>query len=184
MELRSKIAHAPTRLLIGVVIMLVSGFIGNNLLQMNDATAVEVYVAKTNLAAGETVRISDFERTSISNTVDARQWMSLQDIAEDLYLTTSLRSGDVLRQSDVDSNPSGMVSVSILVQRGRVPLDIEIGETVDIWNVEQTPVLLAERASITAFEVNGGDFVITMIVLRESVAPLLLSQEIAVTIPR
>ena len=164
--------------------MLVSGFLGNNLLQMNDATAVEVYVAKTNLSAGESIRVSDFERTSISNTVDSQQWMSLQDITSDLYLITSLRSGDVLRRSDVDSNPSGMVSVSILVQRGRVPLNIEIGETVDIWSVEQTPVLLAERASITAFEVNGGDFVITLIVPRDSVASLLLSQEVAITIPR
>lgn len=183
MELRSKLAHAPTRLLLGIVIMLVSGFVGNNLIQMNDATAVEVYVAKSNLSAGQAIRMSDFERTSISKTVDANQWMSLQEVTSVLYLSSSLRSGDVLRRSDVASNPSGVASVSILVQRGRVPLDIEIGDTVDIWHLAQTPMLLAERVAVTALEVNGGDIVLTVIVPRESVEGLLPNQELAVTIP-
>lgn len=182
-ELRSKLAHAPTRLLLGIVIMLVSGFVGNNVVQMNDATAVEVYVAKSNLSAGEAVSISDFERTSISKTVDANQWMSFQEITSKIYLSTSLRRGDVLRRSDVTSNPSGVATVSILAQRGRVPLNIEIGDTVDIWRLDQTPMLLAEGAAVAALEVTGGDIVLTLIVPSESVGRLLLIQEIAITIP-
>lgn len=151
---------------------------------MNDSSAVEVYVAKSNLAAGEAIRISDFERTSLSNTVDASQWMSLKEIPTDLFLKTSLRRGDVLRQSDVVTELSGLESVSILAQRGRVPLDIEIGDTVDIWGIDQAPMLLAERVSVSALEVDGGEIVLTLVVPSESVDRLLLQQEIAVTIPR
>lgn len=151
---------------------------------MNDSSAVEVYVAKSNLAAGEAIRISDFARTSLSNTVDASQWMSFKEIPTELFLKTSLRRGDVLRQSDVVTELSGLESVSILAQRGRVPLDIEIGDTVDIWGIDQTPMLLAERVSVSALEVDGGEIVLTLVVPSESVDRLLLQQEIAVTIPR
>ena len=180
-ELRSKLAQAPTRLLLGISIMLISGFLANNLIQLNDASAVQVLVANTNLVKGQVLTISDVNLTTVSKSVDAGQWLTEKDLTSDVYLKSSLNAGDVLRRSDVQRVSMELQSISILLQVGRMPLDIEVGDSVDVWNIDGTPLLLARSVGITALELSGNEIVITLLVPEDKAVSLLTFQELAVT---
>ncbi|MGA1247682.1 MAG: hypothetical protein ACO3XJ_01070, partial [Candidatus Nanopelagicales bacterium] len=73
-ELRAKLSQAPSRLLLGITIMLVSAFLASNLISTNDSTAIKVFVTASNLAAGQKLEVSDLIEATLSKSVDSSQW--------------------------------------------------------------------------------------------------------------
>lgn len=181
-ELRSKLAQAPTRLLLGISIMLLSGFIANNVIQLNDATAVKVLVASSNLLAGQTLTLDNLTPASVSKSVDAKQWLTTDDL-NGAILKTSLRPGDVVRKSDVIKSPSNLSFLSLMIQKGRIPVNIHVGDVVDIWSNTSTPINVLQGVSVAGLEQSGAEVVITLLVPTQKVSLLLEYQELAITKP-
>lgn len=182
-ELRSRLSQAPSRLLLGIVIMLVSGFLANNLIQINDSSAVRVFVASTDLAAGQRIDAELLREATISKSVDTDQWLSEVDINTDMYLVNSLKEGEVLRKRDIALQSSNLASVSILIQRGRIPANLNIGDSVDVWDAVQPSIPLVERVYISNIEVLSGEIALTVLVPNDKVRELLMYQEFAITVP-
>lgn len=182
-ELRSKLSQAPSRLLLGIAIMLVSAFLANNLISTNDSTAVKVFIVSTNLAAGQKLEVSALTEVTLSKSVDSNQWLSDADLKPNMYLKTSLREGDVVRKSDIEYESSNRTSVSLLVQRGRIPANVKVGDAVDIWDIVQPTLPVVEQAHIAGIEVLSGEIALTVLVPSDSVRELLEYQELAITVP-
>lgn len=181
-ELRSKLAQAPTRLLLGISIMLVSGFIANNLIQINDSNAVRVFVASSNLLAGQRLTLENLTFASVSKSVDAKQWLTTEDL-DGAVLKTSLSPGDVLRKSDIVKAPSNLSFLSLVIQKGRVPLNIEVGDVVDVWRTTPTASNVLQRVGVAGLEMSGSEVVITLLVPTEDASLLLEYPELAITKP-
>lgn len=182
-ELRSRLTQAPTRLLLGIVIMLISGFLANNALAMNDSSAVRVLVAKSNLASGQKVTLEDFSSSTISKTVDESQWALASVFDEDLFLRVSLKKGDALQKSAVTNASLNLSEVSILLNPGALPLNLKVGDTVDVWSVAGPAVLLAARLTVTAIEMASNEFTVSLLVPSSQVEDLLSFKELSLTAP-
>ena len=182
-ELRSRLTQAPTRLLLGIVIMLISGFLANNALAMNDSSAVRVLVAKSNLASGQKVTLEDFSSSTISKTVDESQWALASVFDEDLFLRVSLKKGDVLQKSAVTNASLNLSEVSILLNPGALPLNLKVGDTVDVWSVAGPALLLAARLTVTSIEMASNEFTVSLLVPSSQVEDLLSFKELSLTAP-
>ncbi|MFZ9308940.1 MAG: hypothetical protein ACO24W_01930 [Candidatus Nanopelagicales bacterium] len=182
-ELRAKLSQAPSRLLLGITIMLVSAFLASNLISTNDSTAVKVFVTASNLAAGQKLEVSDLIEATLSKSVDSSQWFNEADLSPNMYLITSLKQGDVLRKSDITLESSNRTSVSLLIQRGRMPANVQIGDVVDIWDIVEPAVPVIKQARIVDIEILSGEIAVTVLVPNESVQELLEYQELTITVP-
>jgi hypothetical protein len=163
--------------------MLVSAFLANNLISTNNSTAVKVFVTASNLAAGQRLEVSDLIDATLSKSVDASQWLNEADLSVNMYLVTSLKQGDVLRKSDITFESSNRTSVSLLIQRGRMPANIQVGDVVDIWDVVEPSVPVIKLAHIAAIEILSGEIAVTVLVPNDSVRELLGYQELTITVP-
>ncbi|MEN9922896.1 MAG: hypothetical protein RIS09_410 [Actinomycetota bacterium] len=182
-ELRSRLTQAPTRLLLGIVIMLISGFLANNALAMNDTSAVKVLVANSNLASGQKVTLEDFSSSTISKTVEESQWALASAFDEELFLRVSLKKGDVLQKSAVINASLNLSEVSILLNPGSLPLNLKVGDTVDVWSVAGPALLLAARLTVTAIEMASNEFTVSLLVPSSQVEDLLSFKELSLTVP-
>lgn len=182
-ELRSKLSQAPSRLLFGITIMLVSAFLASNLISTNDSTAVKVFVATSNLVAGQRLEASDLTQATLSKSVNSSQWLNESDLTSDIYLLTSLKQGDVVRKSDIALESSNRTSVSLLIQRGRMPSNVQVGDEVDIWDIVEPSFPVIRQAHIAGIEILSGEIALTVLVSNASVRELLQYQELTITVP-
>lgn len=124
-----------TRLVLGVLLVLVSVVVGARVLSSADRSTL-VWAAATDLAAGTTVDAGRLEQVRVRffDEVEDRYVPASQD-PSGLVLSRALGPGDLLPrgallapQSDVDFR-----LVTVAVEGGHLPSDLDPSQQVDVW---------------------------------------------------
>lgn len=127
--------QAPRRLLLGVLIMLISGGIGG-LLWQGEKRAVEVWAAVRDVPAGAELLETDVVRMSLPPAAAdtglkvAEGWLPGRRAAHQLL------AGEILTPSDLTEVPASGALTALALPSAELPATIRVGDAVDVWLVD------------------------------------------------
>lgn len=141
--------HKPswrdTRLVVGVVLVLLSMTVGAKAIAAADDT-VPMYAAAASLVPGQPVTQGDVKRVDVQLGVDRHRYVAADhDIAPGTFALRDVRPGELLPstalgpRSEVDLKP-----VSVLVEGGGAA-QLTAGSVVDVWVNSRVPSSSAEK---------------------------------------
>lgn len=125
--------NAPRRLLLGALIMAISGLVGARLFQTQNAS-VTAWQLQRDVAAGRPVAAADLQSVRLPITLAEAGWLQPNDLTPGTMAAHPLRRGQLLYLSDVSTLAAKEPTVSVRLGRGRVPSEVHAGQTVELWS--------------------------------------------------
>jgi hypothetical protein len=141
--------HRPrwrdTRLVVGVVLVLLSMTIGAKAISAADDTA-PMYAAAASLVPGQPVTQSDVKRVDVQLGVERNRYVAADhDIAPGTFALRSVRPGELLPGSALGTRAAtDLKPVSVPVDGGGAAL-LAAGSVVDVWVNAKDPSSAAEK---------------------------------------
>ncbi len=134
-----------TRLVVGVVLVLLSMAIGAKVVAASDDT-VPMYAAVASLVPGQPVTQRDVRRVDVQLGADrARYVVADHDIAPDTFALRDVRPGELLPTSALGTRAdTNLKPVSVPVDSGAAA-QIAAGSIVDVWVNAKDPSSAAEK---------------------------------------
>jgi hypothetical protein len=134
-----------TRLVVGVVLVLLSMTVGAKAFAVADDT-VPMYAAAASLVPGQPVRQSDVRRVDVQLGVDRHRYVAADhDIAPETFALREVRPGELLPTSALGSRTAiGLKPVSVPVDGGGAA-QLAAGSVVDVWVNAKDPSSAAEK---------------------------------------
>ena len=137
------------RLVVGVMLVTVSGLLGATLLSGADRT-VGVWAARDDLAAGRTLSPADLVRREVAFEDDgaAAGYVSAErPPPAGTVLTRDVGAGELLPRAAVaGAEAPALVEVPLTVPAESVPATVRVGSVVDVW-VTPSPDVAADEAA-------------------------------------
>lgn len=143
-----------SRKLIAVGIVLFALFAGTLLLSSASSTA-QLWGAKRNLSAGTRITSNDLEIIKGSLGDKASKYFSSKAKLEGSYVTISVAAGELIPVSSVRKTTtvsSPMREVPLGINRSDIPINLTVGEYVDLYTIPQkgsATDLVVSHVSIT-----------------------------------
>ena len=125
------------RLLLGVLLVAVSGLVGAKLLSAADDTTT-IWAAKHDLSAGTKLTADDLTtvRVRFTSSDDANRYVAADAALEGLVVARPVDVGEfVPRDAAVPEAETNRTELPLSVATGRLPSDTAGGDQVDIWVV-------------------------------------------------
>jgi hypothetical protein len=134
-----------TRLVVGVVLVLLSMTVGAKVIAVADDT-VPMYAAAVSLVPGQPVGQSDVRRVDVQLGVDRYRYVAADhDIAPDTFALREVRPGELLPTSALGTRAViGLKPVSVPVDGGGAA-QLAAGSVVDVWVNAKDPSSAAEK---------------------------------------
>jgi hypothetical protein len=134
-----------TRLVVGVVLVLLSMTVGAKVVAVADDT-VPMYAAAVSLVPGQPVSQSDVRRVDVQLGVDRHRYVAADhDIAPDTFALREVRPGELLPTSALGTRAViGLKPVSVPVDGGGAA-ELAAGSVVDVWVNAKDPSSAAEK---------------------------------------
>ncbi|HEX7538296.1 MAG TPA: hypothetical protein VF391_14995 [Dermatophilaceae bacterium] len=134
-----------TRLVVGVVLVLLSMTVGAKAIAAADDT-VPMYAAVASLVPGQPVTQGDVRRVDVQLGADRHWYVAADhDIAPDTFALRDVRPGELLPRSALGTRSSiDLKPVSVLVDGGGAA-QLAAGSVVDVWVNAKDPSSAAEK---------------------------------------
>jgi len=141
----SKPSWRDSRLVVGVVLVLLSMTVGAKAIAAADDT-LPMYAAAVTLVPGQPVTQSDVRRVDVQLGVDRHRYVAADhDIAQDTFALRDVRAGELLPGSALGSRTAvDLKPVSVPVDGGGAAR-LAVGSVVDVWVNAKDPSSAAER---------------------------------------
>jgi len=144
--------QSPRQLMLGVAILLGSGIAGNIVMAQEEFT-IEAYQLTRSLAAGQAISPSDVTPILLPQKVATADF--LQVLEPGTRAKTALREGKILVGGDVAHSRVEGMEVTLRLDPGWAPLDLEVGHKIRLWAVG------AEAAEF-ASEISSGSVITSL----------------------
>jgi len=164
-----------TRLVLGVVLVLVSVVVGARLVASAD-DSVGVWSARADLAAGTTLAADDVAVTRVRLPDNAGRYVAARSSPVGSTLSRAVSAGELLPVQALQASPEGRL-VTIPVGRLHVPQDLRRGHLVDVFASVTSPgepvrtsqvlerVVVQDRTATTGgLTSSGADIGVTVLV--------------------
>jgi hypothetical protein len=129
------------RLLLGVVLVAVSVLVGARLVSRADAPT-PVWSTTHALPVGWRLQRADLQLSDVrfSTSADAGRYLAAEDPLAGAVLTRALGSGELVPRGALASSRAGaLVEVPLGLEQGAAPVDLAVGDRVDVWVVPPDP---------------------------------------------
>ncbi|MEY3278575.1 MAG: hypothetical protein RLZZ426_1061, partial [Actinomycetota bacterium] len=109
-----QIRQSPQRLLMGIAIMLISGFIGSFLIQQNGKTFV-AYELTRDIAAGSLITEADVLELQLPISAASDRWLTAEQLLLNQQSGVALSAGSLLLASDLTQTvlPGDSIGLSL-----------------------------------------------------------------------
>ena len=130
-----QIRQSPQRLLMGIAIMLISGFIGSFLIQQNGKTFV-AYELTRDIAAGSLITEADVLELQLPISAASDRWLTAEQLLLNQQSGVALSAGSLLLASDLTQTVLPGDSIGLSLDSGFLPKGLQVGEIVQLWSID------------------------------------------------
>jgi hypothetical protein len=147
-----QIRQSPQRLLMGIAIMLISGFIGSFLIQQNGKTFV-AYELTRDIAAGSLITEADVLELQLPISAASDRWLTAEQLLLNQQSGVALSAGSLLLASDLTQTVLPGDSIGLNLDSGFLPKGLQVGEIVQLWSIDpQAESSLVAQSIILAID--------------------------------
>lgn len=144
-----RLRQAPRQLLIGVLLMLVSGLMGAVVIRGESPNTPALRLLR-DVPAGVSLTTQDFEEVLLPDRL-AGDWLRVSDLSEGATASRPLRVGELAYKSDLRGLPDGRPSLAVAVATSQLPAGIGVGDGVELWSSSpDLPEQLTANATLRA----------------------------------
>jgi hypothetical protein len=126
------IRQAPKRTLVGITIIVISGFLGGLVLHQQNAQQWAVQVTR-DIAAGDRITSADLVAVQIPATFVTPEWQHDMKSVTNAFATHSLPAGALLTQHDFSTQQTSLIRLAVALDVSEFPVGVGVGDTVDLW---------------------------------------------------